>query len=144
MKAFDDIAPGMTFTSASRTVTEADVVNYAGVTGDFNPLHMDAAWAAGGPFGARVAHGLLVTAVSNGLRSDVDDWDVLAYLQTTRKFVGPVFFGDTIAVRGAVREVRRSTSKPDRGIVTVEIRAINQHGETVQEGEDVYMVGSAS
>ncbi|WP_395455354.1 MaoC family dehydratase [Azospirillum melinis] len=137
----DDIEPGARALSSRVTVTEAHIVWFAGLTGDFNPLHMDAEAAKANGFGRTIAHGMLTHSMSTGLRSTIDDWAILAFLETRRRFVGPVFAGDTIQYEAEVLEVRPSASKPDRGIVRVGITVRNQTGGTVQEGEDVFSIG---
>ncbi|MCG5239895.1 MaoC family dehydratase [Azospirillum doebereinerae] len=137
----DDIEPGARALSTRVTVTEAHIVWFAGLTGDFNPLHMDAEAAKANGFGRTIAHGMLTHSMSTGLRSAIDDWAILAFLETRRRFVGPVFAGDTIQYEAEVLEVRPSASKPDRGIVRVGITVRNQSGGTVQEGEDVFSIG---
>lgn len=134
----DDIAAGQTFASSRVTITEAHIVWFAGLTGDFNPLHMDAEAAKDTPFGRRIAHGMLSHAMSTGMRSEVDQWAMLAFLETRRKFVNPVFAGDTLHYVGTVLEARNSTSKDDRGIVRVGISLRKQDDTVVQEGEDVF------
>jgi acyl dehydratase len=136
----EDVSVGDTFTTAARTVTETDIVSFAGLSGDFNPLHMDHEWAQRGPFGRPIAHGLLSLAISSGLNSRVDDLALLAFLEETRKFKSPVFTGDTIRCIYTVTEVIPSSSKPDRGVVKMDVRLDNQRGESVQIGEDVLLV----
>lgn len=138
---FGDIETGSTATSARITVTETHIVLFAGLTGDFNPLHMDAEFAADNAYGKRIAHGMLGHSLSTGLRSAIDDWAIEAFLETQRRFVGPIFAGDTIHYEAKVTETRESRTKPGRGIVRVAIALKNQRGETVQEGEDVLLVG---
>jgi acyl dehydratase len=141
---FDDIDDGAEFASARRTITEADIVNFAGVTGDFNPLHMDELFAtAETPFGRRVAHGVLGLAVGTGLHSQIERWQILAFLECRRRFLAPIFPGDTVHCAYRVAERKESRSKPDRGVITLEVRLVNQRGETVQEGENVLLVGRA-
>jgi 3-hydroxybutyryl-CoA dehydratase len=136
----DAIAPGQRFVSTRVTITEAHIVWFAGLTGDFNPLHMDEESASSGPFGRRIAHGMLSYAMSTGMRSAIDDWEILAFLETGRKFKRPVFAGDTLHYVAAVTDVRPSTSKKDRGIVRVTMALHKQDGSVVQEGEDVFSV----
>ena len=137
-----DISPGDTHTSSRLTVTEAHIVGFAGLTGDFNPLHMDEESAKQGPFGRRIAHGMLSYSMSTGMRSAIDDWEILAFLETGRRFKGPVFIGDTLHYEATVLEVRPSASKKDRGIVRVAMSLRKQDGSVVQEGEDVFSVAT--
>jgi 3-hydroxybutyryl-CoA dehydratase len=138
-----EIAPGQSFTSARRTLADADIMAFAGVTGDFNPLHTDETFAReDGLFGARIVHGPLVLAMCFGLRSGRDDWKVLALIECNRRFVAPVFAGDTLQARYTVEAVRESESRPAAGFVTVAVAVLNQRDEVVQEGTDVLMVAS--
>jgi 3-hydroxybutyryl-CoA dehydratase len=138
------ISPGDSHTSTRVTVTEAHIVAFAGLTGDFNPLHMDEESARQGPFGRRIAHGMLSYSMSTGMRSTVDDWEILAFLETARKFKAPVFIGDTLHYEAKVLEVRPSASKKDRGIVRVAMSLRKQDGSVVQEGEDVFSVATGT
>lgn len=140
MLYLEDVSVGDTFTTIARTITETDIVSFAQLTGDFNPLHTDHEWARHGPFGRPIAHGLLSLSISGGLDSKIDDLALLAYLEETRKFKAPVFPGDTIRCSYTVTAVIPSTSKPDRGVVKVAVRLDNQRGESVQVGEDVLLV----
>lgn len=134
--------PGTEWQSAGRTITEADIVNFAGVSGDFNALHTDEEWVkANTPFAGRIAHGLLTLAVTSGLRTPgLDDLEILAYLEVSRRMVGPVYPGDTIRATHRVAEVRPSRSRPGTGVVTVEVEVRNQGDEVVQRGTDTYLV----
>jgi 3-hydroxybutyryl-CoA dehydratase len=141
---FDQIEEGRTYTTARRTVTDADIANFAGLSGDFNPLHMDDVFAKDAtPYGRRVAHGLVGLSIGTGLRSEMDDWYVLGWLEVQRRFEAPVFPGDTIHIEAEVKSKRRSRSKPDRGIVVLTIRLVNQTGAVVQSGEDTVLMGTA-
>ncbi len=132
--AFDDLSVGDEWISPGRTVTEADVVHFAGISGDFNPIHMDHDFARKGPFRQPVAHGLLGLSIASGLTSNSPRVDTLAFLAIVEwKFLQPIAFGDTVHVvtRVAGLEVR---SRGRRGVVTWHRRLINQEGVTVQEG----------
>lgn len=139
---FEDFEEGQTFPTPARTVTEADLANFAGVSGDFNPIHTDAEYAKGTPFGARVAHGLLVLAMLTGLRqrTGIFEGTLIAWAEIrTYRFLKPVFIGDTIRGETEILE-KRPTSKSDRGVVIQRVRVFNQRGEVVQEGELVTLV----
>jgi acyl dehydratase len=140
MLYLDDVSVGDVFTTVARTVTETHIVSFASLTGDFNPLHMDHEWARSGPFGRPIAHGLLSLSISGGLSSEVDDFALIAYLEETRKFKAPVFAGDTIHCVYTITDVIPSSSKPDRGVVKLDVQVDNQRGESVQVGEDVLLV----
>lgn len=139
----EDIEPGLEIRTARRTVTEADIVAFAGLGGDYNPLHTDEIFAREEtPFRGRIAHGLLITAIADGLRNPFDDWAHLAWLEVQRKFVGPTYPGDTIQAVRRVETVRRSRSRPDTGVVDIAIEVVKQDGEVVQSGRDVLLVAA--
>ena len=127
----DDFEVGMTFETPRRTVTEADVVAFAGLSGDYNPLHTDEEFAKTGPFGKRIAHGVLTLAVLTGL------WDRLGLLAGSveafygidkLRFTRPVFFGDTLHATVKVVDKRERESN---GVVGFSNEVMNQRGETV-------------
>ncbi len=129
---FDELGVGDTIASRGRTVTEADVVAYAALSGDWTPLHTDAVAAAAGPFGARIAHGGLTLTISTGLEFSLlgEAANVLAFYGMDRvRFVKPVFIGDTIHLRGEVLALEPKDD--DRGVVTVRQELVNQHGDLV-------------
>ena len=97
---YDDLSPGMTFTTRARTVTEADVVAFATQTGDLHPQHVDARWAAGGPFGERIAHGMLVLSFAAGLVPFDPDRVIALRRVRDATFKRPVRLGDTIRAEG--------------------------------------------
>ena len=137
---FEDIAIGEEYESPGRTVTETDIVLFAGLSGDYNVLHTDAEFMKKSIFGERIAHGLLGLAIQSGLfyrRGNV--YATMAFLGVKWKFKGPIKIGDTIRLRTRVAS-KRETAKPDRGIVVVERTVVNQRDEVVQEGETELMV----
>src|SRR5438128_9788166 len=94
---FEDIEVGQQWESLGRTITEADVVNFAGISGDFNPIHIDQETAKSGPFGKPIAHGLLGLSIASGLGSHSPRVDTLAFLSILEwHFREPIFFGDTV------------------------------------------------
>jgi acyl dehydratase len=117
-----------------RTVTETDIVNFAGLSGDFNPIHVDHEYASNTPFGKPIAHGLLVMAMGSGLAVQAVRVRTLALVGLSEwKFLGPVAPGDTIT--GSIRvESIEPRSRGRRGLVTWFRRIINQRGQVVQEG----------
>ena len=140
-----EIHAGERFTTARRTITEADVMAFAGVTGDFNPVHVDAVFAREEtPFGRRIVHGPMVLGASFGLRSVRDRWKILALLECRRRFLAPVFPGDTIIGHYTVEEARPSASRPGSGVVRLGVRIVNDRDEVVQDGIDVLMVADTS
>jgi acyl dehydratase len=138
---FEDFEQDREYVTRSRTITEADVVAFAGLSGDFNPLHVDEEFAKTTIFGARIAHGLLGLSVASGLINQLGlgEGTVMAFLGLTWNFKGVIRIGDTITVRQLVAD-KRETSKKDRGILRMAITVLNQHGEVVQDGEHVLMV----
>jgi acyl dehydratase len=138
---FEDIQIGDEYVSPGRTVTEADIVAFAGLSGDYNVLHTDAEYMKTSIFGERIAHGLLGLSISSGLgaRAVVRPFATIAFLGLRWRFKGPIKIGDTIKVRMRVSE-KKETSKPDRGIITVQRSVLNQRGELVQEGDTELMI----
>lgn len=131
---FDDLNVGDEWESPRRTVTEADVVAFAGLSGDFNALHVDHEFARESPFGKPVAHGLLGLAIASGLASTAPRVDTMAFLCIVEwNFVHPIAFGDTIHVLSRVESVQ-PRARGKRGVVTWERRIVNQQGQTVQQG----------
>ncbi len=140
---FTDIEEGAVFVSAGRTVTEADIVNFAGLSGDFNPLHTDEEWVrANTKFPSRIAHGLLIHSIGEGLTcKELLTWKILAFLETQRRMLLPVLPGDRISQRYTVKSKRPSSKDPSRGVVEVEVTITNQRGEVVQDGYNKYLIG---
>jgi len=133
---FEEFALGQTLSSPARTVTEADIVAFAALSGDWNAIHTDAEYAATTPYGQRIAHGLLGLSVASGLavRAGLIEGTVRAFVGLEWKFKGPVFVGDTIALRAEVTRLRAMPSM-GAGLVTLGVRVVNQRNETVQEGD---------
>ena len=124
---FDDLAPGVAFTTRGRTITEADLVSFAGLTGDWHPQHADAAWAANSRFGARVAHGMLVLSYAIGLVPfDAERVVALRGLEDV-SFKRPVLIGDTLRVEGTVEKTQPIDEH--LGLVTFGWRVVNQDGK---------------
>ena len=139
-----DLAEGQKIESERRVVSAADIDAFCELSGDRNPLHTDDEHARAAGFTGRIAHGLLVLSIASGLGSEEDDWAIGAYLEESRRFVEPVLPGDEIHSVSEITEVRRSRSKPDRGIVTLQVATRNQRDEIVLEGTDVVLVGARS
>lgn len=133
---FEDLTVGQTLVSPRRTITEADIVQFAGLSGDFNPLHTDDLYAAESGYGRRIAHGPMLVGIAFGLISRVGllDGTALALLEITWKFGLFVSPADTIHVRVTVASVRPSR-KVDRGVVDLGIDIVNQRNEIVQTGQ---------
>ena len=135
---FEDLEIGAAFDSPTRTVTEADVVNFACLSADFNRLHVDAEYAKGSAYGQRIAHGLLVLAVMSGLVTRMQlnphlEPSLMGLLDIQCRFPKPTFIGDTLRVR-VEAAAKNETSKPDRGVVAFHRHVLNQRGEVVVEG----------
>jgi len=131
---FDEIALGEEYESPGRTVTESDIVMFAGLSGDYNVLHTDAEFMKQSIFGERIAHGLLGLAIQSGLFSRATQaYATLAFVGLRWKFKAPVKIGDTIRLRAKVI-ARKDLSEPGRGLVTLERTLLNQRDEVVQQG----------
>ena len=141
---FEDLSIGMRFRSPGRTITDADLVSFAGLTGDYSELHTSDVYAASSQFGRRVAHGMLGLAYAHGLM-----WPRTGELRETAvaflgidgwKFVGPIFVGDTIFVDYELAELRDSRSRPTQAIATFEVKVVKQDGSVVQQGRKALLV----
>lgn len=140
-KRFSEFSVADTFETGGRTVTEADVVSFAGLSGDFNPLHTDAVFAAKTPFGKRIAHGMLAASISTGQAQTLGIFEgtTLALMQQTFQYKAPVFFGDTIRLRLTVASVKPS-SKGGKGVVTFHSEILNQEDVVAVGGEWVVLM----
>jgi 3-hydroxybutyryl-CoA dehydratase len=137
---FDDVQVGQEWESHGRTVTETDIVNFAGLSGDFNPIHMDHEFARNSPFGRPIAHGLLVLALGSGLTLNSPPMRTLAFVQIKEwKLKEPVYIGDTLKMRTRIVE-KQVSGRGRRGLITWHRRIFNQNGRVVQEGTTVTMV----
>lgn len=138
---FEDIPLNEEIETLARTITEADIVNFAGISGDFHPLHMNKEFAAKTPFGERIAHGLLSLCVTSGLAFQTPQKPLafVAFLGLNWQFKLPVKIGDTIRAKRKVVG-KRETKDGKRGIVTIKNIVVNQKDEVVQEGETIIMV----
>lgn len=133
---FEDFSVEQTLRTAGRTITEADLVNFAGISGDWTALHTDAEYAAQSPFGQRVAHGTLglVFATALAVRTGFLDGTLLAFREIAGwVFRKPIFIGDTIYAQISVREIR-AVPPSGGGLVTFAVEVRNQRDETVQQG----------
>ena len=131
---FDDVEVGQEWESSGRTVTEADVVNFAGVSGDFNPIHMDHEYAKTTPYRRPIAHGLLVFAIGSGLGVNCPPMRTVAFIQVREwNFKAPLFIGDTIRLRSRLLE-KNVRGRGRRGELVWYRGLINQDGKIVQEG----------
>ncbi len=139
----EDLAIGASWTSPSRTITETDIVSFAGMTGDFDPLHVDHEFARQTPYGKPIAHGLLGLSLMAGLSSSCPRVRTLALVKVADwQFQRPVFVGDTVH---AVTQVESITPRGRRSGEVVWFRKlVNQRGECVQSGRLVTLVSSQS
>lgn len=129
---YEEFELGAIYDTQARTITEADVVSFAGLSGDFNPIHTDAEAAKNGPFGERIAHGMLTVAMATGMANmtGLMAGTTIALMEQNVKYKGAVKFGDTVRLQMEVIE-KRETSKPDRGVVKLAARVLNQRDELV-------------
>lgn len=141
---YDDLFVGMRFRSPGRTITDADLVNFAGLTGDFSELHTSDVYGKASQFGKRVAHGMLGLAYAHGLmwpRTGELRETAIAFLGITDwRFLGPIFIGDTIFVNYVLAELRDSASRPTQAIATFDVELVNQDGHVAQRGKKVLLV----
>jgi acyl dehydratase len=135
-KHFDDLSPGDTFQSQSRTLTEAHIESFAELTGDSNPVHLDQEFARRTLFRGRIAHGLLVQSIASGLawQTGVFRGTIIALAEITMRFEAPVRPGDTIRLELSVL-TKEENPGPRRGHVRWRTRVLNQDLETVIDGE---------
>lgn len=139
---FDQMQVGEEFYTASRTISEADVVTFAGLSGDYNPLHTDEEWAKSNTlFGTRIAHGILIQSVVSGLANQLGIFEgtTVAVIEVVSRFVGAVRFGDTVHGILTVTE-KKETKKPDRGIINLTVEARNQEDVPVLQGNWLVML----
>ncbi len=139
---FEEFEVGQKTTSPGRTVTETDIVNFAGLSGDYNQIHVDAEFSKTQPFEQRVAHGLLVQSIASGLSNQTGliDRTVIAFREIDKwKFSKPVFIGDTIHVVMEIKETK-PMPKLNGGVVVIKVSIVNQHDEVVQRGDWVVLI----
>ena len=141
---FDDFSIGDQVATAGRTITESDVVTFAGLSGDYNEIHTNASFAAEGPFGERVAHGLLILSIASGLavQTGFIERTVMAFRELDWKFSRPVMIGDTIRVVLEVTDLKLM-ARLGGGSVTMKSSVLNQKDEVVNRGTWVMLVASA-
>jgi len=139
---WEDWEIGKEYVSASRTITEADIVHFAGISGDYNPLHIDEEYCKKTIFGTRIAHGPLVYSIAAGLLFQLHLYDdtLIAFLGfDSLKFTKHVIAGDTITAKISVLE-KRETSKPDRGVMKRSLKVYNQNNEMVQDAVQAFLL----
>lgn len=142
--SYDDLSVGLRFRSPGRTITDADVVGFAGLTGDYSELHTSDVYAENSEFKRRVAHGMLGLAYAHGLmwpRTGELRRTAVAFLGISDwRFVAPIFIGDTIFVNYVLSELRDSKSRPHQAIATFDVELVNQNSEIVQRGRKALLV----
>ena len=141
---YADLHVGMSFRSPGRTINDADLVAFAGLTGDYSELHTSDVYAKSSEFGRRVAHGMLGLAYAHGLMwartgelretaiafLGIDDW----------RFLQPIFIDDTIFVNYRIAELRDSKSRPTQAIATFDVEVVDQDDRVVQRGRKALLV----
>lgn len=141
---FEDLFVGMRFRSPGRTITDADLMNFAGLTGDHSELHTSDVYAQASQFGRKVAHGMLGLAYAHGLmwaRTGELRETAIAFLGIDQwKFVGPIFVGDTIFVDYKLAELRDSRSRPNQAVASFAVKVVKQDGSIVQQGRKALLV----
>lgn len=133
---FEDFEVGQKVSTAGRTVTETDIVMFAGLTGDFNQIHVDAEYSKTTPFGARVAHGLLGLSFASGLivQTGIMEGTIMAFREINEwKFIKPIFIGDTVHVETEVLATK-ALPRIGGGSVNLQLELKNQTGETLMKG----------
>ena len=139
----EDLSPGQSFLSAGRTITESDVVAFAGLSGDWNPIHTDVEFARQSVYGQRVVYGMLGVSIATGLLDRMGLFSGSAIAMLGIKdwvFAGPIFISDTVRLRLTIQAIRPSASKPDRGIVTIRFTLLNETGEAIMSHVDTVLV----
>jgi len=141
---FEEFEVGQRVVSAGRTVTESDIVNFAGLSGDYNQIHTDAAFSQNSPFGQRMAHGLLGLSIASGLavQTGVMEGTVIAFREINNwKFIKPIFIGDTIHVVMEILETR-PLRRIGGGAIVIELDVKNQNDDTVMKGTWTVLIAS--
>ncbi|MBL7161203.1 MAG: MaoC family dehydratase N-terminal domain-containing protein [Anaerolineales bacterium] len=133
---FEEFEVSQVYVSAARTITESDIVAFAGLSGDYNQIHTDAEFCKTTPFGQRIAHGLLVTSIASGLvaLSGLIEGTVIAFREIESwKFTKPVFIGDTVHVQSEIIKTK-ALKRLGGGAVDLELSVLNQNDEVVMKG----------
>lgn len=140
---FEEFEVGQTVVTTGRTITEGDIVRFAGLSGDFNQIHTDAAYASEEMFGQRIAHGLLVLSIASGLavQTGIIEGTVLAFRELDWKFSRPVMIGDTVHAEIEVEETK-SLPRLGGGNVVMKVNVHNQKDEVVHRGRWIMLVKS--
>lgn len=141
---YEDLFVGMEFRSPGRTITDADLIGFAGLTGDFSELHTSDVYAANSQFGRRVAHGMLGLAYAHGLmwaRTGELRETAIAFLGISDwRFLEPIFIGDTLFVNYQICELRDSKSRPSQAIATFDVSVVDHNDRVLQQGRKALLV----
>jgi 3-hydroxybutyryl-CoA dehydratase len=142
---FEEFQIGTEIVTQGRTITEADIVNFAGISGDYNTIHTDAEYAKTGMFGERISHGLLGLSVASGLGMQLGfiDGTVIAFMGLEWKFKKPIKIGDTIRMVASVKQTKAMKAL-NGGFIILQARVLNQRDESTQEGEWTLLIKSKS
>lgn len=134
-KFYEDFVIGETYASKARNVTEADVVHMAGISGDFNPLHMDSEYGSSTVFQKKIAHGIIGPVFATGMsyQSGMFEDTTIGFLELSVRYIRPLEIGSSVHLEMTAVE-KRITSNPSRGIVKYEVALIDQYGQKVQDG----------
>lgn len=140
---YEEFEIGQKMITRGRTITEADLVQFSGLTGDYNPMHTDAEYAANSFLGKRVAHGMLALSyiVGQAYQLGFLEKTVLSFRSVEMKFSAPVYIGDTIHGELTITD-KKDAARLGGGIVTIEVRIVNQEGKAVQKGSWTALVAS--
>ena len=140
---FEEYEIGRTLITRGRTITEADIVQFGSLTGDFNPMHFDAEYMKTHMMGQRIAHGMLSLscAVGQAYQLGFMENTVLAFRGLEMKFSVPVLIGDTLHVELTVKELRPSP-RLGGGMVTLDVKIVNQADKTAQSGTWTVLIAS--
>lgn len=132
---FEEVEIGQQFVTRGRTITETDLVQFAGLTGDYNPMHTNEEYMKTHPMGKRIAHGMLTLSYAVGQMYQLGFMEdtVIAFRGLEMKFSLPVYIGDTLHSVITIAE-KKEARRMGGGIVTAEVKIINQEGKTVQSG----------
>ena len=140
---FEEVEPGMNFVTRGRTITETDIVSFAALTGDYNPMHTNDEYMKTHPMGRRVAHGMLTLSYAVGQMYQLGFMErtVIAFRSVEMKFSLPVFVGDTLHSVVTITE-KKEARRLGGGTITAEVRIINQDNRAVQTGKMVLILAS--
>ncbi|MCF3961145.1 MaoC/PaaZ C-terminal domain-containing protein [Streptomyces fuscigenes] len=141
--SWSDLTTGRRFVTRARTVTESDVVQFAGSTGDFSPMHVDHEFAGRSDFGGPIAHGLLGLSYAHGLMfgGGLLGHNAIAFMgMSDWRFTAPIMLGDTIHVEFTVEHTRERRNDPGQGLVTFDVAVVNQDGVVVQRGKKTLLM----